>query len=393
MTKRDYYDVLGVAKDAGLDEIKKAYRRLAMQHHPDQNPGNKEAEELFKEAAEAYSVLSDADKRRQYDQFGHAGMGGGGFQFDPGQFADFQDLFHGDIFSNLFGGLFGDFFGGPRRSPDGRERGADLQVEMRIPFRDAVFGVEEKEVEIPRQEACRACKGSGCADGSQPEVCPQCKGAGQVFMRQSILQIAVPCARCRGKGRTIQSPCPECRAEGRVQKRARVRFRIPAGIDSGQRLRLPGEGAAGRGGGGNGDLYVVFNVEGDPLYERDGADLHRLLEVPWPLLALGGVFPVETLYGKETLKIHAGTQGGEKLRVQGAGVPRLKGGGRGDLYLHVSVQVPRKLTGEQEQSVRQLLATMAPAAPPGGADGAGGAESAGGFFSKLKGGEKKKKKK
>jgi molecular chaperone DnaJ len=385
MTKRDYYEVLGVTKDAGLDEIKKAYRRLAMQHHPDQNPGNKEAEELFKEAAEAYSVLSDADKRRQYDQFGHAGMGGGGFQFDPGQFADFQDLFHGDIFSNLFGGLFGDFFGGPRRSPDGRERGADMQVEMRLPFRDAVFGVEEREVEIPRQEACGSCKGSGCAGGEQPVVCPQCKGAGQVYVRQSILQIAVPCARCRGKGRTIQNPCPECRAEGRVQKRAKVRFKIPAGIDSGQRLKLAGEGAAGRNGGGNGDLYIAFNVERDPLYERDGADLHRLIEVPWPLLVLGGPFQVDTLYGKETLKIQAGTQGGEKLRVLSAGVPRLKGGGRGDLFLHVSVQVPRKLTSEQEPSVRQLLGTMAPDAE--------NAESDGGFFSKLRGGEKGKKKK
>jgi len=382
--KRDYYEVLGVAKDAGLDEIKKAYRKLAMQHHPDANPGNKESEELFKEAAEAYGVLSDTDKRRQYDQFGHAGMGGGGFQFDPGQFADFQDIFHGDIFSNLFGGLFGSFFGGGRASTDGREAGANLQVEMRISFHDAVFGVEEMEVEIPRLEMCGPCKGSGCAEGTHPVVCPQCKGAGQVFMRQSIIQLAVPCARCNGRGKTIQSPCPECRGEGRMQKKAKVRFNVPAGIDNGQRLRLPFEGSSGRNGGPKGDLFVSFRVESDPLYERDGADLHRLLEVPWPLLVLGGTFPVETLYGKETLKIHAGTQGGDKLRVQNAGVPRLRGGGRGDLFLHVAVQVPKKLTGEQESGVKELLASMVPAEA---------AEAEGGFFSKLVGGEKGKKKK
>jgi molecular chaperone DnaJ len=384
MTKRDYYEVLGVAKDACLDDIKKAYRKLAMQHHPDNNPGNKDAEEMFKEAAEAYGVLSDADKRRQYDQFGHAGMGGGGFQFDPGQFADFQDIFQGDIFSNLFGGLFGDFFGGRRRSANGREPGADIQAEMRISLRDAVFGVEEMEVEIPRLEACASCRGSGCAEGTHPVACPQCHGAGQVSMRQSFMQISIPCPKCKGKGKTIQSPCPECRAEGRVQKRSKVRFRIPAGIDGGQRLRLPGEGAAGRNGGEAGDLYIAFALERDALYERDGADLHRLLEVSWPMLVLGGALPLDTLYGKETIKIQAGTQGGEKLRVPNAGVPKLKGSGRGDLILHVSVQVPKKLTSEQESSVRRLMDTMVPAA---------GAEGDGGFFSKLVGGEKGKKKK
>jgi molecular chaperone DnaJ len=382
--KRDYYEVLGVSKDAGLDEIKKTYRRLAMQFHPDQNPGDKEAEEKFKEAAEAYSVLSDAEKRSRYDQFGHAGMGGGGFQFDPNQFSDFSDLFGGDIFSNIFGSFFGDVFGGGRRrSSDGRERGSDLQVELRIPFKEAVFGVDQKEVEIPRQETCETCHGSGCADGTHPTTCPQCQGSGQMAMRQGFLQIAIPCNRCHGAGKIIQSPCPQCRGEGRLQKKSSVRFKIPAGIDHGQRLRLPGEGMAGRNGGGNGDLYIAFNVEKDSLYQRDGIDLHRILEVPWPLLVLGGNLPVETLYGQETLKISAGTQGNQKLRIPLAGVPRLKGSGRGDLFLHISVIVPKKLTPEEESSVKSLLETMAPSADNDG----------GGFFSKLLSGEKPKKKK
>jgi len=381
--KRDYYEVLGVSKNADVDEIKKAYRKLAMQYHPDQNPGNKEAEEKFKEAAEAYSVLSDSDKRRNYDQFGHAGMGNGGFQFDPNQFADFQDLFRGDIFANLFGGLFGDAFGGRRKSSDGRERGSDLQVELRIPFKDAVFGVDEKEVEIPRLETCGSCSGSGCASGTHPVVCPQCNGSGQVIMRQSIFHMTVPCSRCQGKGKIIQSPCSECRGDGRLQKRSKVRFKIPAGIDTGQRLRLVGEGTAGRSGGGNGDLYIAFNVERDSLYERDGADLHRILEVPWPLLVLGGDFPVDTLYGQERLKIPAGTQGNQRMRIANAGVPKLKGNGRGDLFLHISVIVPKKLTHEQESNVKQLLESMAPSTDT----------EDGGLLSKVFGGDKSKKKK
>jgi molecular chaperone DnaJ len=384
--KRDYYEVLGVPKGADLDEIKKAYRKLAMQYHPDQNPGNKEAEEKFKEAAEAYGVLSDAEKRRNYDQFGHAGMGGGGFQFDPRQFADFQDLFGGgDIFANLFGGLFGDVFGGRRKSPDGRERGSDLQIELRLPFREAIFGVDQKEVEIPRLETCAVCSGSGCASGTQPIVCPQCKGAGQIARRHGFLQVASTCPQCQGRGMAIQNPCAECRGEGRLQKMAKVRFKIPAGIDHGQRLRLIGEGTAGRGGGGNGDLYVAFNIERDPDYERDGYDLHRVLEVPWPLLVLGGEFSVETLYGKEKVKIQPGTQAGHRIRIANAGVPKLKGTGRGDLFLHVSVPVPKKLTSEQETNVKALLDSMLPQADSG--------EEEGGFFSKLLGGEKPSKKK
>jgi len=384
--KRDYYEILGVGREAPLDEIKKAYRKLAMQFHPDQNPGNKAAEEQFKEAAEAYAVLSDADKRRQYDQFGHAGMGnnggGGGFQFDPSQFADFQDIF-GGIFG---GGLFGDLFGGGgRRRSGGGERGSDLQYTLRISFQDALFGVEAKEIEIPRMDACEECRGSGCAPGTSAQVCPQCRGNGQVAVRQSFLQMYIPCPRCEGRGQFIPSPCGTCRGGGRVHKKSKVKFRIPAGVDRGQRLRITGEGEAGVGGGGAGDLFVVFDLENDPLYERDGVDLHRKLEVPWPVLVLGGELPITTPYGNDTLKLAAGTQADKVVKITNAGVPRLRGSGRGDLYLHLRVAVPSKLSAEKAALVRQLLADeVANGAVP---------EASEGFLAKVFGGDKGRKKK
>ena len=330
-------------------------------------------------------MLSDADKRRQYDQFGHAGLGGsggGGYQFDPRQFADFEDIL-GSFFG---GGLFGDIFGrGQRRSADGGERGSDLQYNLRIDFREAVFGVDAKEIEIPRLETCGSCRGSGCADGTGPVTCPQCRGQGQVAVRQGFLQMYVACPRCEGRGQIIQSPCASCRGEGRVHRRTKVRFKIPAGIDRGQRLRLPGEGEAGRGGGGTGDLFVAFDVADDPLYERDGFDLHRRLDVPWPLLVVGGEFPVETLYGQDSLRIPAGTPADKVLRIPNAGVPRLQASGRGDLYLHVRVEVPTKLSAGQEELVRQLLDGLVaegriPKAPEG-------------IFAKVFGSDKGKKKK
>ena len=381
--KRDYYEVLGVAKDAALDEIKKAYRKLAMQFHPDQNPGNKAAEEQFKEAAEAYSVLSDADKRRQYDQFGHAGMGnqgggGGGFQFDPNQFTDFQDI---------FGGLFGDLFGGGggRRRSGGGQAGSDLQYTMRITFQEALFGVDAKEIEIPRQEACGDCRGSGCAPGTSPQVCPQCRGQGQVVVRQMMLQMYVPCPRCEGRGQIILSPCGGCRGGGRVHKRTKVSFRIPAGVDRGQKLRLQGEGEAGTGGGPKGDLFIVFDVAEDPLYQRDGNDLHRKLEVPWPLLVLGGNLPFETPYGKDSLKVQAGSPADKVQKIPNAGVTRLRGSGRGDLYLHFRVIVPTRVSPEQKALIASLLET------PTGDEPA--AEEEEGFLAKVFGSDKGKKKK
>jgi len=382
--KRDYYEVLGVGKDAPVDEIKKAYRKLAMEFHPDRNPGNKEAEEKFKEAAEAYAVLSDADKRRNYDQFGHAGVGnggGGGFQFDPNAFADFQDIF-GGFFG---GGLFGDLFGGGRRSRGGGERGSDLQYTLRLPFKDAIFGVDSQEIEVPRLEGCDSCHGSGCAPGTSPQTCPQCRGQGQVAMRQGFLQMLVTCPRCEGRGRFIPSPCGTCRGEGRIHKRTKVKFRIPAGIDRGQRLRLEGEGEAGLSGGGKGDLYVVFDIAEDPLYERDGFDLHRRLEVTWPLLVLGGDLNVETLYGQERVKLTPGTPADKIVKVPNAGVPRLRGSGRGDLYLHLRVAIPQKLTEDQANLVRQLAEAMK-------LEGQN-SDTGEGFLAKVFGTDKAKKKK
>lgn len=270
--KRDYYEVLGIDRSAPLDEIKKAYRRLAMQHHPDQNPGDKAAEEKFKEAAEAYGVLSDAEKRKAYDQFGHAGVGGAGggqsFQFDPGQFTDFED-----ILGSFFGsGIFG---GGQRRRSGRGEPGSDLQYTLRISFRDAVFGLENQQIEVPRLEGCDTCGGNGCAPGTSPQGCPQCRGTGQVAMRQGFFQMAMPCPRCEGRGNIIPSPCTTCRGQGRVQRRSTVTFRIPPGVDRGMRLRLVGQGEAGVGGGSRGDLYIICDVQEDPRYQRDGQEIGR----------------------------------------------------------------------------------------------------------------------
>jgi molecular chaperone DnaJ len=379
--KRDYYEVLGVGREASLDDIKKAYRRLAMQYHPDQNPGNKEAEEKFKEAAEAYAVLSDGDKRPKYDQFGHAGVGGsngGGFQFDQRAFADFEDIL-GSFFG---GGLFGDIFGGgARRRSGGAEAGSDLQYTLRVPFRESIFGADAKEVEIPRLERCPDCKGSGAASGTSAQSCPQCRGNGQVAVRQGFLQMYVNCPRCQGRGRIIPSPCGSCRGEGRLHRRATVKFKLPAGIDRGQRLRLEHEGEAGRWGGPQGDLYILFDIEADPAYEREGFDLHRRLLVPWPVMVLGGTLTVETLYGKEPIRIYPGTDASAVLKVANAGVPRLRGSGRGDLYLHVTVEIPKKLSAEQEELVKGLLETM----------GGGGEEA--GFFAKVFGSDPGRKKK
>jgi len=326
-----------------------------MEFHPDQNPGNKEAEERFKEAAEAYSILADAEKRQRYDQYGFKGTqgsGGAGFQFDPNQFTDFQDIF-GSFFG---GGIFSDLFGGGGRRRQGAgERGSDLQYTLRISFKESLFGVEAKEIEIPRQEACGDCKGSGCAPGTSPQTCPDCRGQGQVAVRQAFLQMYVPCPRCEGRGQVIPSPCPGCRGAGRINRRSKVKFRIPAGVDRGQRLRLQGEGEAGSKGGGAGDLFLLFEIEPDSGYERDGFDLHRKLEVPWPLLVLGGEFPVETPYGKDSIRLAKGTPSDKIMKIPNAGVPRLRGSGRGDLYLHLRVAVPTRLSSAEEDLVRQLL--------------------------------------
>lgn len=392
--KRDYYDVLGVTKEAGADELKKAYRKLAMELHPDRNPGNKEAEEKFKEAAEAYSVLSDADKRRAYDQFGHAGLGGGGngpgFQFDPRQFSDFEDIL-GSFFG---GGIFGDFFGGSRRRPGQGEPGSDLQVNLRLAFREAVFGVDVREIEVPRLESCDTCAGSGCEKGTRPETCGQCGGRGQVAVRQGFLQMLTTCPRCGGRGQTIPKPCRTCHGEGRLQRRSKVTFKIPAGVDRGTRLRLTGQGESGRSGGEAGDLYIVFDVEPDPRFERDGFDLHTRLEVPWPTLVLGGSVKVETLYGQDEVKLAAGTPGDKVLKLANAGIPRLRGGGRGDLYLHLRVAIPSKLSSGQKELVRRLAESLDGGGDPPPGPGEAPPEAGGeGFLAKVFGSDKGRKRK
>ena len=369
--KRDYYEVLGISKDAGSDELKKAYRKLAMELHPDRNPGNKEAEEKFKEAAEAYSVLSDAEKRKLYDQYGHAGLGGAGgggqqFQFDPNQFADFEDIL-GSFFG---GGLFGDLFGGGRRRANGEERGSDLQYNLKLSFKDAVFGKEAVELSIPRLEGCETCHGSGCEAGTRPETCPQCRGAGQVAMRQGFFQMLTPCRECKG--------------EGRVHKKSKVSFKVPAGVDRGTRLRLQNQGESGRSGGRAGDLYIVFDVEQDPRYERDGSDLHRRLEIQWPLLVTGGTLEAETPYGTEKVKLAPGTPADHVVKLVNAGVPRLQGSGRGDLYLHLRVAVPKSLTAEQRELVERLRRSF---------DGESEDGQDEGFLAKVFGSEKGAKKK
>ena len=382
--KRDYYEVLGISKDAGADEMKKAYRKLAMELHPDRNPGNKEAEEQFKEAAEAYSVLSDGEKRKVYDQFGHAGLGGAGgggqqFQFDPNQFADFEDIL-GSFFG---GGMFGDIFGGGRRRGSGEERGSDLQYNLKLSFRDAIFGQDSVELSIPRLEGCGTCRGSGCEAGSRPEACPQCRGAGQVAMRQGFFQMLTPCPRCEGRGRIIPKPCRECEGEGRIHKKSKVSFKVPAGVDRGTRLRLQGQGEAGRSGGRAGDLYVVFDVEPDPRYIREGSDLHRNLEISWPLLVTGGSLEVETPYGTDHVKLAPGTPADHVVTLVNAGVPRLQGIGRGNLLLHVKVAVPKSLTAEQRQLVEQLRRSLDGEAADGEEEG---------FLAKVFGSEKSGKK-
>ena len=352
--KRDYYDVLGVDRSATDAEIKSAYRRLALKHHPDRNPGNKQAEEQFKEAAEAYAILADRDKRTAYDRFGHAGVGAaaGAAGFDPSVFSDFGDIFGG--LGDLFG--FGDLFGAARRR-HGPMRGSDLRYDLEIAFAESASGTETT-VQIPRDEACETCAGSGAAPGSSPEVCPQCKGRGQLRYQQGFLTVTRPCGQCRGSGRVITHACDTCRGAGRITRERKLTVRIPAGIASGQRLRLYGEGEHGVNGGPPGDLYVVVHVKEHPFFQRDGDDLVCEAPVSFPILALGGSIEVPTLDGATTVTIPAGTQSGARFRVRGKGMPNVSGRGRGDLHVLVRPAVPRKMTKEQKKLLEQLGKVM-----------------------------------
>jgi molecular chaperone DnaJ len=354
-TRRDYYEVLGVARSAGEVEIKSAYRKLALKYHPDRNPGDKAAEERFKEAAEAYAVLADADKRAAYDRFGFAGVrgaAGAGAGFDPTIFADFSDIFGG--LGDLFG--FGDLFGAARRR-HGPMRGADLRYDLEIAFTESAKGTETP-ILIPREESCETCGGSGSAAGKSPETCPHCQGRGQLRYQQGFLTVTRPCGQCRGTGRVITHPCATCRGAGRVSRERKITVKIPPGIASGQRLRLHGEGEHGANGGPPGDLYVVVHVQDHPFFQRDGDHLICEAPVTFPILALGGSIAVPTLDGDADLAVPAGTQSGTRFRLRGKGMPNVSGRGRGDLHVIVRAAVPRKLTKQQKRLVEELAKTM-----------------------------------
>lgn len=353
MNKRDYYDVLGVQRNAADADIKSAYRKLALKYHPDRNPGDKAAEEKFKEASEAYSVLADADKRHLYDRFGHAGLGGAATSgFDPTVFTGFEDILGG--LGDIFG--FGDVFGGARRR-GGPQRGADLRYDLEISFEESAKGTETS-IQIPRQEVCETCKGSGAAPGSRPETCSQCHGRGQVRYQQGFFTVARTCGHCRGTGSVITKPCSMCRGAGRVQKERKLTVRIPAGIATGQRLRLTGEGEAGPAGGPPGDLYVVVHVQEHPFFQREGNDLYCEIPLNYPTLVLGGEIRVPTLDGEEPFTLPEGTQSGSTLRLRGRGMPDVSGRGRGDLLVTVKVITPKKATKEQRRLLEQLAASL-----------------------------------
>ena len=375
MSKRDYYDILGVPRDANDAQIKSAYRKLALKYHPDRNPGDAKAEEAFKEAAEAYAVISDPDKRSAYDRFGHAGVSGAGAGgFDPNAFAGFEDIF-GNL-GDLFG--FGDVFGGRRRR-GGPQRGSDLRYDLEISFEESFTGTETA-IQIPREETCETCKGSGAADGSAPETCGQCKGSGQQRFQQGFLTVARPCPACRGAGKVISKPCQACRGAGRVARERKITAKIPAGIATGQRLRLYGEGEHGSAGGPSGDLYVVVHVQEHPFFQREGDDLYCELPINFPTLALGGEVRVPTMVGDEEIKVPAGTQPGSRFKLRGKGMPNVSGRGHGDLYAVARVAVPKKLTKEQKLLLEQLAKTMAQdKLEPGAGDGADKP-----FFEKVK---------
>ena len=357
--KRDFYEVLGVKKGASEDELKKAYRKLAKENHPDLHPGDKECEARFKEINEAYEVLSDPDKRAKYDQFGHAafdpsqGFGGGGF----GGFEGFGGF--GDIFSDIFGGGFG--FGGGGRNPNAPRKGDNLRATVNIKFEEAAFGVK-KEVFVAKIEQCPDCKGTGCAEGTTAEVCPDCKGTGTVMSTKrtpfGMVQSSEQCPKCKGRGKIIHSPCKTCRGMGSVRRQHKVTVSVPAGIDDGQTISLRGQGNAGLNGGPAGDLLITVLVQPHARFERDGASILLDQEVSFAQAALGAEVEVPTLDGKVKLNIPEGTQTGTTFRLKGKGVPFLRNGGRGDQFVTVKVAVPRGLSSAQKDALRQYAQTM-----------------------------------
>jgi molecular chaperone DnaJ len=349
VSQRDYYEILGCARDAAETDIKSAYRRLALKFHPDRNPGDAAAEEKFKEAAEAYSVLGDGEKRARYDRFGHAGVQGagpGGPGVNPDIFSDFSDIL-GDFFG--FGG------GGGRRG--GPSRGSDLRFDLEIGFEDSFAGTETT-IQIPREEHCESCKGSGAAPGSTRETCPQCQGRGQLRYQQGFLVVARTCGQCGGAGQVVRNPCPACRGTGRTMRDRRVKVRIPAGIADSQRLRIHGEGEHGAAGGPAGDLYVVIHVRPHPVFQREGDDLYLDVPVPFPTLVLGGAFKVDGPAGLLDVHVSAGSATGTLIPFRSKGMPSVSGSGRGTLYVRVIADIPRKLSKEQKKLIADLGALM-----------------------------------
>jgi molecular chaperone DnaJ len=357
VSTRDYYEVLGIFREASDQEIKSAYRRLALKFHPDRNPGSKEAEERFKEAAEAYAVLADAQKRSLYDRFGHAGVGAaaGAGGFDPNVFVGFEDILGG--LGDIFG--FGDLFGGGRRR-GGPQRGADLRYDLEISFDEAARGTETT-IQVPRLERCETCAGSGAAAGSGPTTCPTCHGRGQLRYQQGFFTVARTCGQCRGTGQIISKPCTTCHGAGRVQKERKLTVKLPAGVATGQQLRLRGEGEQGPGGGPPGDLYVVVIVQEHEFFRREGNDLHCEVPVSFTTLALGGEIVVPGLLdAEETIAVPPGTPSGTVFRLRGRGMPDVSARGKGDLVIEVHVSVPRKLTREQRKAVEELATVLPP---------------------------------
>jgi molecular chaperone DnaJ len=349
MEKRDYYEVLGVSRTAKDQEIKSAYRRLAMRYHPDKNPNDTTAEEKFKEAAEAYSVLADQEQRRRYDRFGHAGVSSGtGPSWGAPGFGGIEDIL-GDLFG--FGDVFGGGRSGSRRSS--AQRGADLRYDLEITLEEAAQGMTA-QLRIPRLEGCQTCKGSGAAAGTEPETCNTCGGAGQIRYQQGFFSVARTCHACRGVGRIINNPCAECKGAGRVEREKQMEVKIPAGVETGSRLRVQGEGESGTSGGPAGDLYVVIHVSEHERFERQGSNLYVAVPITFAQAALGAEINVNTLDAEEKLKIPVGTQTGTVFRLKGKGMPALGGRGRGDLFVSATVITPTSLTREQRKLLEQL---------------------------------------
>ena len=357
--KRDYYEVLGVSKGASEDEIKKAYKKLARKYHPDMNPGDKEAEEKFKEVNEANEVLSDPDKKARYDQFGFAGVdpsygaGAGGPGWGDGAAGfDFGDL--GDIFGSFFGGGFG---GAQRRNPNAPQRGESIRAAVTVTFTEAAFGCE-KEITVERSEQCPTCKGNGCAAGTTPEVCPTCHGSGSVQTRRQtpmgVFASTAPCSKCGGTGRIIHQPCPDCHGQGRIRKRRSIKVNIPAGIDDGQTISLRGQGHAGKNGGPSGDLLITVMVQPHEIFRREGTSVFCEAPITYAQAVLGGTLEIPTIDGKVKYDIPEGTQTGSVFRLRGKGIPALNGRGRGDQYVTVNIETPKNLNKEQKEALKKF---------------------------------------